>query len=55
LERLFSFDLQEPDDWHDFSKAAQTYLLSHLGRGFDSLTFYLTLRQPSAPQKERKL
>jgi DNA repair protein RecO (recombination protein O) len=55
LERLFSFDLQEESDWHDLSRAAQTYLLSHLERGFDSLTFYLTLRQPTAPQKERKL
>ena len=55
LERLLAFDLQEEEDWYDFSKAAQTYLLSHLGRGFDSLTFYLTMRQPVAPQKERKL
>ena len=45
LARLFSFELKETDDLHAFSKAAQTYLLSHLGRGFDSLDFYHMMRK----------
>lgn len=50
-ERLFAFELKEAEDLRGFSKAAQTYLLSHLGRGFDSLNFYLTLRDMSNPAK----
>ena len=52
LSRLFSFELKDADDLHAFAKTAQTYLLSHLGRGFDSLDFYNTMRNP---QKESKL
>lgn len=47
LERLFSFDLTDPDDLRDFARTAQTYLLSHLGRGFDSLNFYHSMREGS--------
>lgn len=54
IERLFSFELKEETDLHAFSSAAQTYLLSHLGRGFDSLNFYLSMRQPPRPSKGRK-
>ncbi len=44
LERLFSFELKEPDDLKSFSKLCETYLLSHIGHGFDSLNFYHTMR-----------
>ena len=45
IERLFSFELKDPEDLRLFSSCAQTYLLSHLGRGFDSLNFYHAMRQ----------
>lgn len=45
IERIFSFCIKGEEDLRAFSKAAQTYLLSHLGRGFDSLNFYHTMRQ----------
>ncbi len=45
LSRLFSFEIKDAEELRLFSAAAQTYLLSHLGRGFDSLNFYHTLRQ----------
>lgn len=51
IERLFSFRIQDSEDLCSFSKAAQTYLLSHLGRGFDSLNFYHTMRQPEGAAK----
>ncbi len=54
LERLFAFGLEEKSDVEDFSRAAQTYLLSHLERGFDSLNFYHSMRAP-LPQKENKV
>ncbi|MBR2927079.1 MAG: DNA repair protein RecO [Clostridia bacterium] len=53
IERIFAFDLTEHEDLHAFCTAAQSYLLSHLGRGFDSLNFYHSMRESSAPKKER--
>ncbi len=44
LERLFSFELKEEDDLKSFAKLCETYLLSHIGHGFDSLNFYHTMR-----------
>ena len=44
MERIFAFELKDEEDLHAFSKTAESYLLSHLGRGFDSLNFYHTLR-----------
>ncbi len=44
LNRLLSFALPEEEDVRLFSKAAETYLLSHIGHGFDSLDFYHTMR-----------
>ena len=44
VERIFSFDLKDQDDLLAFSKTAESYLLSHLGRGFDSLNFYHSMR-----------
>ena len=43
-ERIFSFELSEAEDVTEFSRVAQTYLLNHLGRGFDSLNFYYSMR-----------
>ena len=54
LERLFAFGLEEASDLEDFARTAQTYLLSHLERGFDSLNFYHTMRAP-LPHKETKV
>ena len=39
-KKIFSFELKDADDLHDLSRAAETYILNHLGRGFDSLDFY---------------
>ncbi|MBQ9784537.1 MAG: DNA repair protein RecO [Clostridia bacterium] len=47
LSRIFSFELKDASDLADFSKLAQTYILSHLGRGFDSLNFYHAMRAPA--------
>lgn len=45
LSRLFAFELKDHNDLGDFSKTTETYLLSHLGRSFDSLNFYHTMRK----------
>ena len=39
-ERVFSFDISDADELELFSKLAEAYVTSHLGRGFDSLDFY---------------
>ena len=52
IERIFSFDLKDGEDLRLFAKAAETYLLSHLGRGFDSLNFYHAMRTADAQKKE---
>ena len=54
LERLFAFGLEEANDVDDFARATQTYVLSHLERGFDSLNFYHTMRNP-VTHKETKV
>ncbi len=54
VERLFSFELKDAQDLRDFSKTAQTYLLSHLGRGFDSLAFYHSMKEASPLTKGTK-
>lgn len=43
IERIFSFSLSDSEDLRLCSGATETYLLSHLGRGFDSLQFYHTM------------
>ncbi len=40
MERLFSFELHQEEDRKMLGACAETYILSHLGRGFDSLDFY---------------
>ncbi len=44
IQRLFAFQCSEDGDLILFSKHAETYLLSHLGHGFDSLHFFHELR-----------
>ena len=39
-ERIFSFRLADAEAGRDFSRAAESFLLNHLERGFDSLDFY---------------
>ena len=51
LGRLFLFELHSEEERQSFSKAAETYLLSHLGRGFDSLNFYVTMRNAAKGAK----
>ncbi len=53
MERLFSFELSDAEELLSFAKSAETYLLSHLGRGFDSLEFYHSMRDLS-PQKRNR-
>ena len=53
MERLFAFELVDPADRELFSKAAETYLLSHLGHGFDTLNFYRSM-QKSQPKPHEK-
>ena len=44
-QRLFGFALADAEDLHLFAHAAETYLLSHIGHGFDTLTFYKSMRE----------
>lgn len=49
LERLLSFDLKDTAEWERFAKTAETYLLSHVGHGFEALNFYHTMRRLKQP------
>ncbi len=40
LKRLLSFEITSETDKKTFSRAAETYLLNHLERGFSSLSLY---------------
>ena len=51
-QRLFTFELSDAEDLRLFAGCAETYLLSHIGHGFDTLDFYRSLREP---QKGTKL
>jgi DNA repair protein RecO (recombination protein O) len=51
LSRLFSFELADAEDLRLFAAAAETYLLSHVGHGFDTLDFYRSLRMPTKGTK----
>lgn len=48
ISRIFSFELKELRDLCGFAKTAEAYILAHLGRGFESLHFYRTLREGDA-------
>lgn len=39
-KKIFSFALSDPEDELNFARVAETYLLHHLERGFDTLDFY---------------
>ncbi len=50
--RLFAFELADREDQLVFSKSTETYLLSHIGHGFESLRFYRELRGEIPHKKE---
>lgn len=52
LNRLFAFELTDPEDLARFAKHAETYLLSHIGHGFESLRFYHEMREGTPPAKK---
>lgn len=39
-EKAFSFDINDDDELEMLARLSETYVTSHLGRGFDSLDFY---------------
>ena len=43
-QRIFSFDLSDAEDLRLFAHSTETYLLSHIGHGFDTLNFYREMR-----------
>ncbi len=47
LARLLSFELKDAADLDGFARLAETYVLSHVGHGFDSLNFYKTVKTGS--------
>lgn len=49
--RAFLFALKDAEDSRLFSACAETYLLSHLGRGFESLNFYHMMRNSAKGTK----
>ncbi len=45
LSRSFAFSLAEGESRERFCRAAETYLLNHLERGFDTLNFYHSVKE----------
>lgn len=43
-KKIFSFDLTGTEERHAFARVAETYLLNHLERNFDTLHFYHSVR-----------
>lgn len=43
--RIFSFSLREGESMDRFCRAAETYLLNHLERGFETLDFYRSVKE----------
>lgn len=43
-EKIFSFNLKDEAEMNDLSRACEAYILNHLGRGFDSLEFYKSVK-----------
>ena len=39
-EKIFSFELKDDGETEELARAAESYILNHLERTFDSLTFY---------------
>ena len=44
VNRLFNFSITDQNSMNFFSKAAETYLLNHLERGFNTLNFYKSVK-----------
>ncbi len=42
--RIFSFAIRDDSELDELSRTAEAYLLNHLGRSFDSLDFYKTVK-----------
>lgn len=42
--KIFSFTLTDERDMEDLSRLTEAYILNHLGRGFDSLDFYKSVK-----------
>ena len=45
MKRKFAFALTDPDSMARFARAAETYLINHLERSFDSLEFYRSCKE----------
>lgn len=44
VNRLFNFSITDQSSMNFFAKAAETYLLNHLERGFNTLNFYKSVK-----------
>lgn len=42
--RLFAFDIKDDEGLANFASVTESYLLEHLGHGFDALDFYNTVK-----------
>lgn len=42
--RCFSFELRDGDELNELTRTAESYLLNHLERGFESLQFYKAIK-----------
>ena len=49
IERLFAFALADAEERRLFTTCAETYVLSHIGHGFETLNFYHAMR--ATPKK----
>ena len=47
-KKVFSFELTDMEEQRTFARVAETYLLNHLERGFDTLDFYQTVKKEDA-------
>ena len=44
FSKMFAFELTDERELDSFSSVCETYLLEHLGQGFDSLSFYHSVK-----------
>lgn len=51
LERIFTFELTDPEALRLFAACAETYALSHIGHSFETLNFYHALKDPKKGTK----
>lgn len=52
-KKLFSFDLTDPEERRTFGRLTETYLLHHLERGFETLSFYDSVKsEENCPPSE---